>query len=143
MFDRLTVDESRERKSIHRNARREQPTDLVEEPFLELRVHPASHASRRLFGGNPQREGDDLVLGKRRRRIGKVLGERTTGEEIDLERAHEPLAIARLNPLRGWWIDAGEQPVQPLGTSRVGDSIEPRAQRNVAAGTGKETARER
>ena len=88
--------------------------DLVEQPLAELRVHSARDPFGRRFGRDLQREGSDVVLGQRRLRVGEMLGERTSGQVIHLQRAHEALQIARLYPLRGRRVNPREQAMEPL-----------------------------
>ena len=72
-----------------------------------------------------------------------MRGQRTAGQDVHLERAHQALAIARLNPRGRVRIDAAKQRVQPFDPSAVGNALEPRAERGVARGPRKEPARQR
>ena len=65
---------------------------------------------------------------ERRDRVGEMRRQRTAGEEVDLERAHEAHAIARLNPLRRFRIDSPHHPPQELDAAARRDAVQARAQ---------------
>jgi hypothetical protein len=64
--------------------------------LLELRIHAFGNPGCDVFPRNLQRDRGDVVLGKRRRGVREVLGERPPGDEPDFEGAYQPLQIAGL-----------------------------------------------
>ena len=73
-----------------------------------------------------------------------MRGQRPAGQEVHLERAHEPLQIARLDPRRRL-ADRRARSIRcrHVDAAPLGDRLEPRAQRRVAPGPGKQAARQR
>ena len=97
-LERLAIDQTAERVRRLRNSAGEQPPDLVHEAPPELLIDAARHALGGQRRGNAQPDGDHATEVERRDRLGEMRRQRTAGEEVHLERAHEADAIPRLNP---------------------------------------------
>ena len=72
-----------------------------------------------------------------------MCGERSTGQEVHLERPYEPLQIARLNAECRFGIHFPKQPMQPRDAAPLGGRLEPPPQGGVTARTGKQAPRQR
>ena len=69
--------------------------------------------------------------------------QRSSRQQVDLERAHEALSIAWLNTRGRWRIDSDEPAVQGFHAAAIGDALEPRPQHVIAFGPGEQAADER
>ena len=72
-----------------------------------------------------------------------MIGQRTTGEEVDLEGAHQTLLVARLNPARGVGIHAQQPAMQRHDTAHGRNSIQAISQFGVARRTWEKPAHQR
>jgi hypothetical protein len=73
----------------------------------------------------------------------KCAVERAAGQQIHLERPHDPLEIARLDAQPGIRIHADQPAMQELDAATRRNALEPRPQILVARRPWKETAHER
>src|SRR4029453_9240363 len=74
---------------------------------------------------------------------GEVLGQRTPGQPIDLERANHALQILRLDAGAGRRIHPLEHPMKTLGSAALRGARRAPAQRRVASGARENPSRER
>jgi len=72
-----------------------------------------------------------------------MLGERTAGEKVHLERADQTQSVARQNPLPGCGVDTLHHAVKKLDALRVGQQVEPPTELLVPARSREEAPRER
>ena len=87
--------------------------------------------------------GDDRAEIKRRPRLGEMRGQRPAREEVDLERANQAQPVAGLDAQRRLRIDTPHHPPQTLDSAARRDGLQPRPQRRVLAGPGKQPSRQR
>ena len=75
VLDHLAVDQPAERPRRSRHAARQQPSHLVLEAGLELRVDTTRQPLGQRRRRQPHRDRDRLELGQRRRRLGEMRGQ--------------------------------------------------------------------
>ena len=111
--------------------------DLVQQPARELLVDPARRRARRFGRRQPQADRQTSHVRKRRLRGGEVLGQRTAREKEDLQRADDPLQIARLNAPADCGVDPPQHRCRRRDAAALGDRLEPASQPLVRPGPGK------
>src|SRR5437016_238235 len=121
MLERLPVDETAEWPRRFRNPAREQCPDLVEQPACELLVDATRHSFGNLRRRQPDADGHEPCVRNRRSCARKMSGQRTAGQEVDLERAYDALEIAWLDPERRFTVDPAQHSMQEQHAALAGD----------------------
>src|SRR5579864_3664110 len=142
-LDDMTIYESRQGMRPRLHFAGYQSFDLRDDAGRKLFIDAAGHPFEKQGAWRVQPNREHRTALEVGPGVCKVHAERPAGQEIDLERAHEARAIARLNPLRGFGIGSGGPSVQGGHAFPVRHAMEPRAQRVIALGPREEAAHER